>query len=221
MNLLFGEYELKDCRREVEYIEDLFKNIQVRYKKLLKFFGLKKIDRPVRIVVWDSLDGFRKNEIKQGRKIVPDWLCGVARTEQDFYSISTLTLEELAKTKAYRNPTLRDLENLIVHEIVHSLHNSFCLETGTNPNCRWLSEALATSLSDQSYRIEFDCTEIQLINDDFISYDTCRVIGDYLLNVKGESYIKRLLVDTKFLGDEIPNIYSGAKAYYENLSMNI
>ena len=212
MELTFGNYQLINSSREIAYIEDIFKNIETRFKDLQKFFGLESLDKQIQINLWDNLDAFRESE-KEKRKDIPAWLCGTARTTESEHIINTLTLEELKKTKGHEDSTLQDLENLILHEIVHCFVRTF---VGKDKKVkRWLNEALATSLSNQRHNLkEFNCTMDNLYYDDFVNYSAFHTLGNYLTKEKGAEYVSKLLKDSKFQDDEIPNIYTEVKAYH-------
>ena len=214
MKLSFGEYTIQNSSRQIDYIEKIFENVEKRYQTLLDFFKLEKLNKPIRIVLWDDLEAFRADELKSGKRTLPMWVCGISSTKDDHHLIRTLTLEELCKAQGHQNSTEKDLENLILHEIVHAFVR--CI-VGDKLVKRWLNEGLATSLAKQRHaKANFDCSEEKLLFDTLTNYSNFHVIGNYLINEKGSDYVLKLLTDSKFLQQELASISSGANEYFNS-----
>jgi len=219
MKLSFGELIIKNSNRKINYIDNLLKNIEIRFKDLLYFFNLEKINIPIQIVLWDNLEDFRNHEKSKGRKNIPNWLCGTASMKNNYHLINSLTLEELRKCESHKNATLQSLENLIIHELTHSVTRCF-LPTQYKETKVWIKEALATSLSHQSHSLRFGQTISNLYKDDFIDYGAFHVIGDYLISQTSKEYIHELLINKNFLENQIPNIYNGVKEYFDQIILS-
>ena len=212
MKLSFGELIIKNSNRQIDYINDLLENIEKRFNNLLSFFNLEKSNMPIHIVLWDNLEDFRNNERSKARKNIPNWMCGTTSIKNNCHLINSLTLEELRKCESHEKATLQSLENLIIHELTHCVTKCF-IPTQYKETKRWLKEALATSLSNQSHTIRFDKSIDNLYDDDFVDYGAFHAIGNYLLGKTPKEYIHQLLENSIFLENEIPNIYNGTKEY--------
>ena len=164
------------------------------------------------------MEDFRNNEKSKGRKNIPNWMCGTASIKNNCHLISSLTLEELRKCESHEKATLQSLENLIIHELTHCVTKCF-IPTQYKETKRWLREALATTLSNQSHTIRFGQSIDNLYNDDFVDYGAFHAIGNYLLNETSKEYIWKLLQNKMFLENEIFSIYNGTKRYVDQLNI--
>ena len=218
MKLSFGELIIKNSNRQIDYINQLLENIEKRFNNLLSFFNLEKSNIPIHIVLWDNLEDFRNNEKSKGRKNIPNWMCGTASIKNNCHLINSLTLEELRKCESHEKATLQSLENLIIHELTHCVTKCF-IPTQYKETKRWLKEAIATSLSNQSHTIRLDQSLDNLYNDDFVDYGAFHAIGNYLLSETSQEYIHQLLENSTFLENEIPNIYNGTKQHVDQLNL--
>ena len=218
MELSFGELIIKNSNQQIDYINDLLENIEKRFNELLRFFNLEKSNMPIQIVLWDNLEDFRNNERSKGRKNIPNWMCGTTSIKNNCHLINSLTLEELRKCESHEKATLQSLENLIMHELTHCVTKCF-IPTQYKETKRWLREALATSLSNQSHTIRFNQSIDNLYNDDFVDYGAFHTIGNYLLSKTSQEYIHQLLENQVFLESEIPNIYNGTKQCVDQLNL--
>ena len=212
MELFFGKIFLKHEDAKGGFLEDLSKNIETRVSNLFKFFNIKSLDKKINIVLWNDVEEFRRFAKSKLNMDVPNWMCGWVQNIENLSIVNTLILEELRKCESHSNNQIHDLENIIIHEIIHIIVKFISNGKKTK---KWLTEALATVLSNQQHTFKFKITVDSLYNDNFIDYGTFNLIGQYLLNKTSKDYIISLISDFDFLTAEITKIYVGANLYFD------
>jgi hypothetical protein len=206
-----------ECTKEVykmdyKSLNNISVEIKSRTEELIDFFEIKNLDLDIKIKLWDSIDEFRLYTKNKFYKDVPNWLCGWVETISNTKIIHTLTLNELNKCYSHHNDTNIDLDNIIIHEFVHILVKDLARKKVK----KWLTEALAVTLSNQRHTYQFNISLEGLKNDSFQNYGTYQLIGDCLINTKSKDYIIRLIKDSLFLETEIINLYDNFNKYWGN-----
>ena len=193
------EYSDKD----IWYIDELINGLGNISQEIVDFFDIREIN--VNVILYNSIEKFRKKFWEIFCYQCKEWTCGfVSRKKEN--TIYTLSLDEYRKTKYHELHNLDDLIFLILHEFVHSCHNQYT----KNHLYVWLSEGLATYLSQQydKYHVnELNCQLDNLINGG-VSYNNYYFMFKYTYEKYGIDYIKMLLKNEQFMIEQTPFLYN-------------
>ena len=104
---------------DIKYINNLCNKIDIFSNEVVDFFEIKNFGEKVNIKLWNNLEEFRlfHKELFH-KKELSTYVVGFSCKD----GIHTLSLSEYQKAKTNKNVTLEDLEKLIIHEFVHSVH---------------------------------------------------------------------------------------------------
>ena len=213
---MVGTKELKYIRleysgKDLEYIDELAGQIDLRSEEIVAFFGFENFGRKVGVRLSDSLKAFRETvklfgmqTDKRGR--IPPWVCGIAHDGE----IVTLCLKEFRKTKGHRKETVEGLIRLVLHEFVHACHRKAAGEIAC---CVWLSEGMATALSRQNGGREVRlAASLEEMKAGYGNYDSCCAMFEYVRRKYGRAYILELIRDNEKANNETPRLYAEAFA---------
>lgn len=189
------------------YITDIINTLETRTEDIIKYFGIKKVEEPIIIKMYYSIEDFKNYLIPyldDGKYY--DWM--VASTHDG--NINVLTLDECRKTVSHRNRTLKQFLDCVMHEVVHKMHH---LVKGDNKTKNaWFHEALATNLSNQEYsKCDITCTLDELkekYNEIPNSYSISYTLGKYLLENYSHDFIISLCKDENLLDEFAPELFS-------------
>lgn len=207
------EIEYNDC--DLEYIDSVILSMLERSKEVMDFFHLDKLDNKVQIKFWDNILDYRNYVYKTLLKedgIIKDWEIGRSANTKDESFIIMLSFKERLKAKTHENDTVKDMEDLIIHEFVHTCHTQF---KDYKQSLNWYKEALATTLTKQySDQLKFECSLEDLLNGK-TNYITYRTIGEYIFKHYDHDYILKLAKEPDFLIVETERLYNETKDWYE------
>ena len=204
---------------DIDYIEDLSKQILLQGQKILNYFNLEKLDKPTYIYFYNNLGTFKeKAKTRNSTGIVPNWLCGWASTKPNRYEVHVLSYSEYIKTQSHENDTIEDIITLVLHEFTHNCYDSYMFSNKNRKTLMWLHEALATTLSNQRNNLTISCSVDDLYNENQIAYHNYYTLGKYLLSNHNKEYILKLISDYKYLKLETQNIYDNTRKWLNSLN---
>lgn len=140
-------------------------------------FGLSQLKDKKRIIIWNDRDNYKKH-IEQYFEF-KDYMCA----DTNDGNINMLSLEETRKCEEHKYMTLKDMEQNICHEFVHSCQQELQQES-IGYDIVWFWEALATNMGnpEQFELIEIaDISEINDFNNMNNNYPIAFTIGKYML----------------------------------------
>ena len=188
--------------KDLEYIDDICKEIDSKSQIIIDFFEIGNFDNKVQVKLFSDINEFRRFHQEVYGFEPKNWLCGFRLD----YNVYTLSLSEYRKCYSHEDTTILDLIKLILHEFTHVIHfmkNKKC-------NYIWLGEGLATYLSGQySDASSINCTYDELLNG--CSYTNYKVMFEYVLNNYGKEYVLKLIDDEEFLNKETKRLYEEVK----------
>ena len=188
--------------KDLEYIDDICKEIDSKSQEIIDFFEIGNIDNKVQVKIFDDIKDFREFYTNFYNEEPKKWACGFASD----YDVYTLSLSEYRKCYTHEKASISDLMKLIIHEFIHVAH----AKRNNNLDCKWLREGLATYLSGQySDASSINCTYDELLNG--CSYINYKVMFEYVLNNYGKEYVLKLIDDEEFLNKETKRLYEEAK----------
>ena len=172
-------------------IEQLINTLSKNMERILCFFRLECLSKPVEIILYSTVEAYTEHVLKCGQTYY-EWM--IADTFDGKINIAAM---EVCKTSiSHRNMNQEDYAKLIIHELVH-----ICQQE-VNPNCygcEWFWEALATNLADQKMQYpQTLCTKEELMfhyseipNAYSISYH----LGKYMLQNLSEERIYDYIIN--------------------------
>jgi hypothetical protein len=211
----FKNFEIEYNKCDLEYIDEVIFSMIKRGEEVMDFFKLDSLDNKVKIKFFDDILEYREYVYKKILKengVVKDWEIGRAGNTKEESYIIMLSYGERLKAKGHENDKIQDMEDLIIHEFVHTCHIQF---KNYQNSLNWYSEALATVLAKQySNQLKFDCTLEDLImtKTNYISYYT---IGTYIFDNYDNDYVLKLAKEPKFLESETKRLYNETKDWYQ------
>ncbi len=204
----YKQLELEYNKDDLEYIEDFKKEIEKYYDSILYFFNLDKLDRNIKIKFWNNVTEFRNyfdNLMKKDNIKTKPWVVGRTTSNEKESRIDLLSYKESIKCQGHEKETIHDLLKVGIHELVHFVQFDYNHHTDV---MTWLSEALATNLSDQyeNKEVYFNTTLEDIINGKS-KYGNYYLMGKYLLENYDKEYILKLVKDNELLKQETPKIF--------------
>ena len=188
--------------KDLEYIDEICKEIDSKSQEIIDFFEIEKFDNKVHVKLFSDINEFRIFHQEVYGFEPKNWLCGFRLDS----NVSTLSLSEYRKCYSHEEATISDLIKLILHEFTHVIHfmrNKIC-------NYIWLGDGLATYLSGQySDAFSINCTYDELLNG--CSYTNYKVMFEYVLNTYGKEYVLKLIDDEELLSKETKRLFEEAK----------
>lgn len=180
--------------------------LEEEMQRILDFFELQALSTKKRIKLFDALADYQSYLAKNGIQY-QDWM--IADTMDG--EMNLLTLEECRKTREHKYMTMKEYQNVVIHEFVHSCQQE------VNPNvngCQWFWEALALNLAGPFMNsVKVDCTKEQLMKDYLHlpnAYPISFTIGRYMLEFyeheKILNYVKNpdeLILDLELILQEV------------------
>ena len=188
--------------KDLEYIDDICKEIDSKSQEIIDFFEIDKFDNKVHVKIFDDIKDFREFYTNFYNEEPKKWACGFASD----YDVYTLSLSEYKKSYSHENATILDLIRLVLHEFTHVVHS----KRNDNLECKWLREGLATYLSGQYEDAnEIKCTYDKLLNG--CSYTNYKVMFEYVFNTYGKEYILKLIDHEELLNRDSKRLFEEAK----------
>ena len=170
------------------YIPELIENLKIHMYDILNFFGLDKLDRQRKIIVYNDLELY-KEHIRKFHDYY-DYMCA----DTNDGNVNILSLKEAHKTKEHKEMTLENLKSTMLHEFVHCCQQATQIENYDH-DIVWFWEALATNLGNPE---AFNQIPINASNEEISSfialkgnYSIAFTIGNYLL----ENYSHEQILD--------------------------
>ena len=186
---------LKNVKIDAKY----FTNEQLDYIKtqliyVMDFFDIKKISKPTFIKIFNNKEEFR-NEINKLTKMtdLQEWSVGMAINEKKYDSnyILELSLDNQKEIEMHKDKTIDDFIKTIIHEFVHICHTQY---TDYNyPEDTWISEGIATYLSNQYEDAIKDVELEKIFGEDIVPYKNYRFIFNYIFDNYTKKNIMKLL----------------------------
>ena len=183
------EYDSNDA------ISDIIDALDKKCEQVVSYLEIKSFGDKVSTIIYNDLNSFREKYIEGSNYYksiddVPEWICGFSR---DNY-ICVLSFSELHKLKAHANDTMSNYLNFLTHEFIHACH------TRLNPddNVPWVSEGLATNLSNQyddkknTFKIDVTREDIRNRNCNYSNY---YLMFKYVLDNYDKEFVLKLLSD--------------------------
>lgn len=204
---------LEYTNKDIEYIEELTNHLEKETERIVTFFNIKKFENKVKIKLYDNIDTFREDVNKIIKRNVPDWMCGLSfNKEENIECIYALSLEELKKAEGHNNANLIYLEQVILHEFIHSCNSIVSKKL----EVIWFVEGLATYISGQINNKEIlftnDMTLDKMIDmNQGINYINYYSLFKYTYETYGYDYIMKLLKDNNLLKEVTPILLEEAK----------
>ncbi len=173
--------EIEYGEKSLPYIEEVITYFNGNYLYVMDFFELKSIGKPVKIILNDDYETFKRqlaNTYYDGdiSKIRP-YYNGYAVNEANS-KIAIINYMSLPEN--YQSNSLEDLEKGIIHEFSH-----ICCDAMTNYNyddTYWVYEGVATFLARQYENSKLTASFEQIKNDEFVEYSNYRCLFDTLVD---------------------------------------
>ena len=211
-------FEVDDIEK-VPYFKNISQFLDDRAIGILDFFGIENPSK-TKIVFWDDLEAYKRHLYEYG-VIYRDDIC--ADTFDN--NINVMSLDLVHKTDTYKNMTLDQFRQNIVHEFVHVCQNSLEEENVSDRNA-WFCEALATNLGNPEQfgkLIYIMITKDELENFNTIEdnrYEIAYTIGRYLLENYSDEEILEFVRHPSKLDSIIVVIIRGCQDWMEIQSLN-
>lgn len=204
-NMFYNDnYIIKYNECDKEYLDDLVNYIDKEYNNILEFFNLDKLKKKLIINIYDDISKYMKY---RGNNIY-DTSVGNMDVSDNNYYINVLSYKEYIKRKGHELKTINDYFKLIVHELVHVIHEEY----GTlHKSLIWIREGLAIYKSNQYDQVNKrlnKCKLDDLLNDNRCYYINYYVLIDYAFNKYGEDYIKNLISNPDIQIEETKKIFN-------------
>ena len=178
------------------YIKEVIQYFNDNYNNIMNCFNLDSLDKRLIIKLWADNESFLKNmSLLLGIKLeeIPSWAIGFGINERtdSTSQIHYLSLKEIRKIDYHKNNTIDDLKKGLVHEFVHICHSQFC--NYCYPQKLWITEGIATYLSNQYPNAKSSVDLKTILNDDYVEYQNYRYIFDVIFKVLPKEEIQKIL----------------------------
>lgn len=183
----FDDFEINYPEIDKEYAQLVIDKLKNNYKRIMNFYNIDKIKNKIIITIWNNKNNYNKFFKEKYNYLVADWEIGRAINNQKETTINIITYKESLNCKGHNKDTLDNNLKLIIHEFVHICHFEY---NNHQKQLIWLSEALATNLSNQYSKIEqIINTELKDIIEGKANYKDYYLMGKYLINNYSKEYI--------------------------------
>ena len=197
---------------EKYYIDEVVKYLRENYKKVMDFFNITNLDKPLEIKIWDNKSEFKEEVSKITGYELPDWSIGTGENGKDdeYSRVDFLSLPEIRSIDYHKEKTSEDLRKGILHEFVHVCHEQ--ASNYNTPKETYKTEGVATYLADQYENAELNVPFEDLIKDeDYVEYQNYRAFFDTLVNsFSHEDVLKFINTSNKEYDDEIISVIGEA-----------
>lgn len=199
--------------KDKDYIDGFASKLNSISKEIIDFFEISKLSRKMPIMLYDSLEEFRKIYKDFGYNLdddgnTPLWVCGFSHKGD----VHVLCLDEYKKTFGHEDATSDNLLYLILHEFVHSCHGEFA---NINKCYKWISEGVATTISHQRDNDDmiFD-SDLDGMMYGLSNYQNYHTMFKHVLDTYGKDYVLKLIKDSSFMESETPKLYEEVNNIY-------
>ena len=209
IKFIFDKLEVSTC-------DDIIKYFKSNYLKVMKFFNLQKLEKPLIIKIYNNYEKFKKqcaidNNISTSD--IPFYAIGYAKDEKEdsISYINELSLSETKKIDYFKDKTLDSFNRGLIHEFVHICHFQMC-DYNFNGE-EWISEGIATYLANQYENQKFTASLEEIKNHKTVEYHNYRALFDIIIdNYSHEEVIDILKGNySNKLLDEVAILYKDKK----------
>lgn len=187
----YVEFEYNKC--DEKYIDTIIDYFISSYSKVLNFFDLSKLDKKLRIKLWNNAEDFRNKLEELTGYEIPHWSTGMAKNDKEdsCSRIDHLSLCEINKIEYHKYDTINELKKGIVHEFVHICHTQFC--NYNYPTQAFITEGVATYLANQYENAQQTVPLSKITSDEFVEYSNYRFLFNKILKEYNNDELKELL----------------------------
>jgi len=212
------KYVIEYSEKDKEYIEEILVTLDNKSKEIMNFFKLEKLSSKVKIVIWDSIEGYKNNILPYLEEIDSEYKEWMIADTMDG-NINMLPIRLVNNT----DYNITGFSDTIRHEFVHICHRQARKERNVKfcHSDTWFWEVLATNLGniypEEIMPIE---TTIDKLEKDFDNvdgnYDIAYTIGQYLFENYEKDYIYELAIDNDKLEKKGSILFDNAKEWSRN-----
>jgi predicted metalloprotease with PDZ domain len=143
----YENFDIEYTDADIEYIRFMIDSLLSKQDEIMSFFGITRLDKKVKIKMWDNLYEYRKyvnGMLKELNTTVPDWETARSTNNKNESRIDITSYKERLKCKGHQDDKLENIVKVPIHEFVHTCHSQY---KNYERGLTWYSEALATILS--------------------------------------------------------------------------
>lgn len=202
--IIFDKIHIIYNKEDLENIDEIIETLKNNYHRILSFFKIEQLDKPLYITLYNDHLKFQK-ELKQITKNdIPFWVTGSSKNNKndDYSRIDYLSLNEIKNIEIHKDETIEELKKGLLHEFVHICHSQSC--EYNYPKELFLVEGVATYLSnDYQNPILSEPIEKVLDNKNYVEYENYRYVFDRLIEMFNHDELLNILNNKQKLEQKI------------------
>lgn len=192
--------------KEESLVEELSKYIEDNADIIYNFFNINNKKKAIINIISTKKEFdivYNRLHYMKDDSLVPKWVVGYFAKDTNIYYLS---LNDYSNT-THMNETLDSYKKTILHEFIHFVTYLFCVENDCDYPPKFISEGLATLLSNQNegktIPNNFDIK--QILDDNSNCYDGWYLTTKGIIDNYGKETILELIKDKNKLNEFINN----------------